>query len=596
MEKIAIFNYQCPNCGKDIDNIRLSLKAPCRRDLKVDDNILKEWYEKLELEEYIKKVYKELERERKVEKYKEIYEITKKVKEFNEFFKLAIGSKPWSAQLTWFIRAIRNISFSITAPTGMGKTTFGIVLSIYFAKNGLKSYIVLPTRVLVEQCLERANKYLENLGIKDIEVLAYTKHSNKIKRKIEEEKYDILITSNQFLARNFDKILKDKRFDLVFVDDVDALLKASKNIDRTLKLIGFKDEDISVAWDLIKLKMQIAKLLRHNRKEEAEKLRDRLNELKEKIDKIKRKKHGVLILSSATGRARGIRVKLYRELLDFEIGSAKTTIRNIIDIYKVPEKDIKEELYELCKILKDGILIFVTTDQGSEFAKEIAEYLKSKGINCEVALAGKTNVIKDFAEGKINVLVGVAHYYGTIVRGLDLPSRVKYAIFTGVPRFRFNIKEKETDPRKIVMLLRTISDFVDEKEEYNKLLRQIYDNLSKISPLVLNEIKKAIEENRKLENYLGYVQNLILEAREKVHEALNNKKVLERIEKYPYLSLEKKGEDIYLLIPDVKTYIQASGRTSRLYAGGVTKGVSIILVDDEKLLRGLMQKMKWLFD
>lgn len=39
-----------------------------------------------------------------------------------------------------------------------------------------------------------------------------------------------------------------------------------------------------------------------------------------------------------------------------------------------------------------------------------------------------------------------------------------------------------------------------------------------------------------------------------------------------------------LVIPDVRTYIQASGRTSRLYSGGITKGVSFILESDRDVL------------
>ena len=44
------------------------------------------------------------------------------------------------------------------------------------------------------------------------------------------------------------------------------------------------------------------------------------------------------------------------------------------------------------------------------------------------------------------------------------------------------------------------------------------------------------------------------------------------------------------------TYIQASGRTSRMYAGGITKGLSIVIVDDAKLLEGLIRRSKWVIE
>jgi len=43
----------------------------------------------------------------------------------------------------------------------------------------------------------------------------------------------------------------------------------------------------------------------------------------------------VLLVSTATGRARGLRVRLFRELLGFEVGSRSELLRNIVDAYTV---------------------------------------------------------------------------------------------------------------------------------------------------------------------------------------------------------------------------------------------------------------------
>lgn len=53
-------------------------------------------------------------------------------------------------------------------------------------------------------------------------------------------------------------------------------------------------------------------------------------------------------------------------------------------------------------------------------------------------------------------------------------------------------------------------------------------------------------------------------------------------------------EALYVLIPDAPTYIQASGRTSRLYLGGVSKGLSVVVTWNEKLLRALERRLKLL--
>jgi len=60
--------------------------------------------------------------------------------------------------------------------------------------------------------------------------------------------------------------------------------------------------------------------------------------------------------------------------------------------------------------------------------------------------------------------------------------------------------------------------------------------------------------------------------------------------------IEEEGGELYLVIPDVYTYIQASGRTSRLYAGGVTKGLSLVIETEEKLLKILIRRMEIIFE
>ncbi|MGC8975673.1 MAG: reverse gyrase, partial [Thermoprotei archaeon] len=50
------------------------------------------------------------------------------------------------------------------------------------------------------------------------------------------------------------------------------------------------------------------------------------------------------------------------------------------------------------------------------------------------------------------------------------------------------------------------------------------------------------------------------------------------------------------VIPDATAYIQASGRTSRLYVGGLTKGLSVLIIDEEKAYNALLRDLKWLLE
>jgi reverse gyrase len=60
----------------------------------------------------------------------ELLTFHKKFNEFSNFFKKVIGQRMWSLQEAWARRIILKQSFSIVAPTGVGKTVFGAVTAI----------------------------------------------------------------------------------------------------------------------------------------------------------------------------------------------------------------------------------------------------------------------------------------------------------------------------------------------------------------------------------------------------------------------------------------------------------------------------------
>lgn len=74
-------------------------------------------------------------------------------KEFEEFFKKIIG-EPRSIQKFWAKRVLSFESFAAVAPTGIGKTSFGSAMALFLALKKRKSYIILPTTLLVAQVVE----------------------------------------------------------------------------------------------------------------------------------------------------------------------------------------------------------------------------------------------------------------------------------------------------------------------------------------------------------------------------------------------------------------------------------------------------------
>ena len=574
----------CFNCKQKIFSERLRHGFPCELDISEEafDSNKSKFLTRKDLLDFI---FSELKRNHRLFRFKELYDLEKETETFVKFFKNAVGSEPWTIQVTWFKRLAKNNSFSMIAPTGTGKTTFICLSSIYFAKKGKRIYIILPTSVLVEQVYEKILKFLEKLGL-DLKVVAYLRKNKKTaKEEIASGDFNILITSNQFLSKNFE-LLSDKKFDIIFADDVDALFRGSKNIERVLMLLGFAEEDFTLAYESIKAKRQGDLEL--------------INNIKRDLEKVKKKRHGVLVLSSATGRVRGLRTMLYKELLDFSAGSATTKIRNVIDIAFYPKEDMKTEIYKLVKELEDGIVIFVPRDLGSEFAKELEKFLSDKGISCGVVLSEVRNSvenIKKFSNKELNVLIGVAHFYGLLVRGLDLPTRVKYIIFAGIPKMRINLTKREKNIGSILTLAEILSDILpeDKRSKILPLLRRLQRSLRRISGDALRMLSESFEAGKPIEGWLETLRETLEKLYVEISALLDDESILERIKNHPDVSVSIENGDIIMNIPDVKTYIQASGRCSRLYAGGITKGLSIIIVDDEKLLKSLERKLRLLF-
>ncbi|MEM5806155.1 MAG: reverse gyrase [Candidatus Aenigmatarchaeota archaeon] len=588
---MLIYENTCPNCSGKISYERILYSLPCEKCLPIiPENIKKIKPGSIK---FYKEVIKLLRKNYTLKDYNKYYKLIKKVNDFLKFFKKAINSSPWSAQRMWATRVFKNQSFAIMAPTGTGKTTFLIILSLYLATKFKKRiYFLLPTSLLVSQVFEKFKKFKDTLNLQtNIIALHSLQKKNEKEENLEKLKnrdFQILITTNMFLAKKFE-LIKDIPFDVILVDDVDSFLKASKNINKVLNLLGFSDEIIEKALENVELKRSLIFASEEERKRIEEKIEENKKIIKNSLPINK-----ILIVSGASMRARTKRVMLFNELLNFQIGTRIEGIRNVEDVFEF-EKNIEEKVYEYVKKFGSGGLIFVPMDKGIEYAKKLEEFLNSKGINAKSLEKTKLSVINDFISGNIQVLIGIASYRSPLARGIDLPEVIRYAIFAGVPKFKIRIDLSEFRPGKIIMLLLHLREYLEREEEKDKL-DLIINKLRKIGSLSEENAKiviEAINQNKKLEGFLEYCRQVLKESYEFIKNLLNDKSFIEKLKNSKKLVFEENKEEFYFVIADVQAYIQASGRTSRLYAGGISKGLSLVLIDEEKAFNSLKEKIKW---
>ncbi len=546
----ALFEGLCPNCGGSITADRLSRGLPCERCLP-----------------------KEVDRERvcshiKEGKLKDLCDVERELSEWESVFKNKVGSDPWSLQRSWAKKVFLGRSFALLAPTGVGKTTFGIVTAYFLSLKGKKSYILLPTKLLVDQ----VSKKLLRTGIEKEHVVVAVDTTEKKKREIKERiasgDFRVLVTTSMYLYKNYDIIPKD--FDFIFIDDVDSFLKTARNIDKVLTMLGLSQEDIDKALELIKLKEKRSK------SEEDWKI---IRELSGEVSSLQSKARGVLVVSSATGNPRSSRIKLFRELLGFEVGRPTLYLRNVEDLYE-EVRDPREALVERVKKLGSGGLIFVSSDAGKEAVREVVSLLEGSGIRVK-----SYEDIKDFCEfeaGKVDVLVGISSYRNPLVRGLDLPHAVRYALFYGVPKITVSLNI-ETSVSHLLWALLSIRPLV---------AKSIKDKLRDVDSWIqaLRRYSFISEEFiQRTPNLRGRIEEL----REKIRAFLLSGEVMKLIEDSEEITLRKTDTGYAIVVADVTGYLQASGRTSRMYPGGITKGLSYVLVEDRRAFNNLVRKVRW---
>jgi len=525
--------FGCPNCGGPIDDEHLSAGIPCEKCLPG----------RVESLDY-RVIYDLLVKNSTLKGFAEYYYDNETYEEIIELFKRIMRNEPWNLQKYWIKRLAKNESFSLSAPTGLGKTTTLLIYSLYFNDTAL--YIV-PTNSLKDQICSR----LKGIGARVI--------CDDIK-----DKYINVATFSRILRHHDEyESLKPK---LVIVDDSDMILKSGKTTEVVAKILGISDDIFQDAINLIKLKRML-------KFDESKELKDKINELEYKISSWK--PFVQFLVASATLKPKGVKQQALRLLIGFEPSTIQTYLRNITDLY-YPSLDLKDVIE---KISDNGGLVLVSKEYGKEKMKELKDVIESLGYSASLAIAGRKFMDK-FSEGKIDFLIGSASYYGVAVRGLDEPKRLKYVIFYGVPKIRLNLDDALNNPSLILKIGEKIG--LDVKDIRKKIIF--------LSPSELQLLRISLRNKEKLNGKLEDIRIKIEELRDTIYDELKHSSI-QRINA-DYFLVSKSGNKYYVYIPDTTTYIQASGRSSRIINNGLTFGVSIILVDDFDLLHILKEKMK----
>ena len=560
----VIYRHGCPYCGGEIEAERILKGLPCRRCEEAS----------AAAHTFMRAYAKELE-------------------ELEEFFTKATGFKPWSLQRAWMKRLLSGESFAMVAPTGVGKSTLLAVYVLYRALNyGWRVYVLAPTREIALQFSRRLGEFYDKLRRyygKELRIVVYvsgTSRSSAVKERISRGDFDVLVTSAGFLVRNFG-MLQKMGFQLIVADDLDAVLRNSKNVDRILMLLGFTEEEIRLAYELVKAKQELVVSMLAGREERARELEAVIEELRARLKMISVEKKRQLVVASATGRSGGVKSKVLRELLGFEGGAVFEYWRRVVDTYIHMDEggEWLEHVVSVIKLLGSGI-VFVA--RGYE-PKAVVSKLLSKGVRAELVRSG-SKAFDKFRRGEVDVLVGSASYYGILVRGIDEPLRVRFTIFIGVPRSGVRLENALNSVRLRYVLLEYLSRRGITSSGYVDFVVGI---LKKSSLAYLNLLRKALAQGcRDCDEKLSEVVAKLLEIKSWVRERVGEIVASEGKIVLPTAVITRKGRDIYVYRPDPYTYIQASGRSSRLLKGRKTVGFSLIVADDHDLLVLLEKRLK----
>lgn len=525
--------------------------------------------------------------------------------EFSDFFTRSTGGcVPWGAQKAWLKRLLQGENTVLVAPTGLGKTTLLLTYAIYLAKKGEKTLYVTPTQALLKQVRERLLSYAKNSGV-ECTILAYDGSLSKRKKmelleKMGRCEFDILVITNAFLLRNHE-LLANCPFSVVVVDDVDSLLKSERSARALFRILGYPDDVVELAKKRSEIvwKILVGKAVGRDVEKLVEEYIRIDYELESRLKSLRTKQ---LVVASATGKTRGDVGRLLRELLRVDVTGISIYGRDVTDSYVLTTSgEIVNKVVSVISRLGKGCIIYVSPfhpykDILEEAARRIGGELSSRGLVVEEACP---RGIAKFVNGEVDVLIGSASYYGSSVRGLDAPKQIRYVVFLGTP---VHVVPLENFLANLNNMARVLDGLCDATgiQDYRVLASRIRKKALNLSPSEARLVKLAL---------LGKVQAEVLSQLRRVREVLEEvsvvyEKVLADTQRIleersavnmGTVTLVKRSDGkCVAVLPDLMTYIQASGRTSRLIGNVMTHGFSLVveIASLFNVVRSLEERLK----
>jgi len=532
--------------------------------------------------------------------------LAKDEESFVAFFEKTTGMKPWGAQKHWIRRLLRGENTILIAPTGIGKSTLLIVYAIYLARKGKRVIYVVPTKPLVHQVCKRIESYANNASLEIASaVVCYDSSYSKSRRealldRIRSRDFKILVVTGNFVHKKIN-LLMGNDIDVLIVDDVDSLIKNEGGVYNLVKLAGLSDRSVELAKKRLNILWKILANRAYGRNvDELIKEFIRVDKELEAERALRRKCQ--LVVASATGRTRGIAGKLLRELFNVDPSGITIYGRNVTDSYALVSstKELVDLVLGLVKTLGKGGIVYVSPQHPLKSVYEdtlLNLRREFENLGFKVAIASPETVAR-FAEGAIDIIAGYSTYYGISVRGIDAPEQAKYVVFLGTPVIAISIEKLLARPTMLLRVLDEISIKLGETTLKN-LAREIRRKLSTLSPSEVKLIKlcligkipeDSIENLQKLAAVYRELKSAYLLTLKAAKEELDRKNVMT----IGTITLIRAGDRYLALIPDVMTYIQATGRTSRLIGNKMTHGLSLILDFSglENLIHGLEQRLR----
>jgi len=531
--------------------------------------------------------------------------VTSNEEELISFFEKVTGLKPWGAQRHWLKRLTRGENTVLIAPTGVGKTTLLMVYALHSVARGKRVLYVTPTKSLLNQTYVKVEEFAKRVGLDPSKILCYNSNQSRRSReivlnRIENCDFGLLVVTNNFLLKNHEALLRCK-VDVVIVDDVDSLIKNERGVYNLVRLLGYSERSVELAKRRLNLLWRI--LLGRAYGKNVDELVKQFIELDRELEaELTSTRSSQLVVASATGRSRGLAGRLLKDLLKVDLSGITVYGRNVTDSYvlvKDPE-ELAKHVLSVVSALGKGCLLYISPRHPLREAYErvverIFGELEKMGLKASPATY---RAIADFTKGSLDVLVGYSTYYGTSVRGLDSPVHIRYAIFLGTPVFAVSL---ESFLAKLNMLSRILIEVSGRGGDpaLKKLAVEVRKKSLTLSPserrvlslCLAGKIPEgAVESVHKLSAQYREIKEAYSRALSAVKEALDR----ERVMVVGTMTLVRSGDKYLALIPDTMTYIQASGRTSRLMGNRMTRGFSLIVehYDLKNLVAGLESRLK----